>query len=442
MKSENGKLATASSFSGFAPRRSALAVSGGTRIACLALLLLLPLGCDKGSNPEPPPAATVEEQPVTREPAPPSIEQEPTISESLATELVERWLDAQNDGDFDAYSALYAERLVGLKRVGDKTTEYDRAAWLEDRKRMFRKPMAVAASDLRVVPKGHGEAELRFRQRWASRSFQDVGEKVLVVQLTDAGLRIGREEMLSSEVQRLRPLFEGATEEASGKELYRQVESLMTKAKEGEPERTWIQVVTTMDYGCRCPDYVFSVFSGGADVESPYVYPLFPEGPRLPTTTDSPPTWPPTTCSDISPASPSPAKSGSVNAASIRRQWRTAKSSTSTGRCPRPSFRSTTGASIWTARLCRTSTTGSPQGRRSKPPLHANDVERRSALRNPTRRRLYRGTHCPCRHWWLFAHSPLSWQDRRQKSFWHSYPLQSPSSWQAVCAMQSPRTHW
>lgn len=143
---------------------------------------------------------------------------------------------------------------------------------------MFRKPMAVAASDLRVVPKGHGEAELRFRQRWASRSFQDVGEKVLVVQLTDAGLRIGREEMLSSEVQRLRPLFEGATEEASGKELYRQVESLMTKAKEGEPERTWIQVVTTMDYGCRCPDYVFSVFSGGADVESPYVYPLFPEG--------------------------------------------------------------------------------------------------------------------------------------------------------------------
>jgi len=113
--------------------------------------------------------------------------------------LVARWLEAQNAGDFAAYSALYADPFAGVRRSGKQTVRLDRAGWLADRKKMFAKPMLVGARDLEVVlsPK---RAIVRFTQEWSSGKYQDVGPKVIEVVAQGADLRIAREEMLASRI--------------------------------------------------------------------------------------------------------------------------------------------------------------------------------------------------------------------------------------------------
>ena len=58
-----------------------------------------------------------------------------------AKAIVERWLAAQNAGDFAAYEALYAKKFQGTRRSGNKVVTLDRAGWMRDRKRMFKAPM-------------------------------------------------------------------------------------------------------------------------------------------------------------------------------------------------------------------------------------------------------------------------------------------------------------
>lgn len=116
-----------------------------------------------------------------------------------ANALLSRWAEAQNGGDFSAYEALYADKFMGIKRTGAQAFRFDRAGWMQDRKRMFGKPMMVEFSGMRTVRAGE-TAVLRFEQRWTSGNFQDVGLKQLVLISTPAGLRIAREEMLSSTV--------------------------------------------------------------------------------------------------------------------------------------------------------------------------------------------------------------------------------------------------
>ncbi len=132
----------------------------------------------------------------TVDPGPPP---ESTVPEAAVKKLVDEWLEAQNSGDFEAYSALYAPKLEGVKRVGAKKFSFDRAGWLADRERMFKKKMEVSAADVEVSVAGRS-AVARFEQTWASGDFKDVGPKQLVVVATDDGPRIAREEMLQSTV--------------------------------------------------------------------------------------------------------------------------------------------------------------------------------------------------------------------------------------------------
>jgi ketosteroid isomerase-like protein len=113
--------------------------------------------------------------------------------------FVDRWLEAQNGGDFAAYQALYAAKMEGVKRVGDRTWRFDRQGWLADRQRMFGKPMKVEAVDVEIESSGP-TASVGLEQRFAQGSFKDRGPKRLVVVKEDGGLRIAREEMLRSEV--------------------------------------------------------------------------------------------------------------------------------------------------------------------------------------------------------------------------------------------------
>lgn len=121
------------------------------------------------------------------------------IAEADVQAVVDRWLKAQNEGDLDAYAALYADRFTGVKRVGARTFRFDREGWLEDRGRMFESSMKVSVADTAIRSTPH-LATATFEQTWQSGKFKDVGPKRLLIIRQDDELRIGNEEMLRSEV--------------------------------------------------------------------------------------------------------------------------------------------------------------------------------------------------------------------------------------------------
>ena len=141
--------------------------------------------------------AAIEPDPPAEKPAKPTG---PTLTEVSVRGLVDTWLKAQNEGDFAAYTAVYANTFEGIKRAGKRTYRFNRAGWLKDRGRMFRKPMAVAVEDVRAGVVGSA-ARVRLIQTWQSGAFKDRGPKVLVVVATPQGPRIAREEMLASTKQ-------------------------------------------------------------------------------------------------------------------------------------------------------------------------------------------------------------------------------------------------
>jgi hypothetical protein len=125
----------------------------------------------------------------------------PPIDRAAVEALVAAWLDAQNQGDFAAYGALYAPGFRGVRRSGKQTVRLDRDGWLADRETMFARPMTVAARDveIRLAPVG---ARIGLTQEWSSGTYTDVGPKEIVAVVTPDGLRILREEMLQSRMSR------------------------------------------------------------------------------------------------------------------------------------------------------------------------------------------------------------------------------------------------
>ncbi|MEZ4435294.1 MAG: nuclear transport factor 2 family protein [bacterium] len=169
-------------------------------VSLVALALLTLAGCKDDPTPVPPAPATpprvaTPPGPVT----PPEPAAAPVVDVQAARALVDRWLAAQNAGDFEAYQALYAPRFYGVKRAGDRTTNFDRAGWIGDRRRMFQRPMKVDAEGIEVVAAA-GAARVRFIQSWSSGNYRDVGPKQLVLTKGPEGLLIAREEMIASTV--------------------------------------------------------------------------------------------------------------------------------------------------------------------------------------------------------------------------------------------------
>jgi hypothetical protein len=92
---------------------------------------------------------------------------------------------------------LYAPRFTGVKRVGERATSFDRAGWLADRERMFKRPMQVSADGV-IVKIQAAVALVEFDQTWASGTYEDRGPKQLVLVRGPTGLQISREEMKKS----------------------------------------------------------------------------------------------------------------------------------------------------------------------------------------------------------------------------------------------------
>lgn len=169
-------------------------------IKLLLVAALLAGACDKETaTPVPttettaPPTNTVAPEPGPPTPAP------ATLAEADVKTLLDTWLATQNSADFAGYSALYALKFEGIKRVGARKSSYDRGAWLKDRERMFAKKVEVSAASIEMTTAGRS-AVVRFEQTWASGNFKDVGPKQLVVVSEGDSLHIAREEMLSSMV--------------------------------------------------------------------------------------------------------------------------------------------------------------------------------------------------------------------------------------------------
>jgi len=120
-----------------------------------------------------------------------------TPDEATVRALIARWLDAQNKGDFGAYRALYAPSFHGVRRSGGRTVVLDHAGWLRDRERMFKKPMKVTATDVRVAREG-AFARATFVQDFSSGTYADRGRKQLDVAIIAGGPVIAREELLES----------------------------------------------------------------------------------------------------------------------------------------------------------------------------------------------------------------------------------------------------
>jgi ketosteroid isomerase-like protein len=167
------------------------------------------MACNKGEvapagapGPQVPPEAAQEEpQAPADRPEVPAEPDAPPLAKEKVRATVVAWQEAQNQGDFEAYSASYATRLTGIKRVGSKTRGYNRESWLEDRARMFRKKMKVEVEDIEIRA-NPSSAVVRFTQTWSSGKFKDVGPKQLVVIVEEGKFVIAREEMLSSAVLR------------------------------------------------------------------------------------------------------------------------------------------------------------------------------------------------------------------------------------------------
>lgn len=121
------------------------------------------------------------------------------IPQAEVRAFIERWLAAQNSRDFEAYSRLYGERFMGVKRVGTYSKRFDRAGWLADRKPMFEAGAQVKVSDIELVA-GSGASRAIFTQEFASGTFHDVGKKELFLVAAPGGISISKEEMLDSTV--------------------------------------------------------------------------------------------------------------------------------------------------------------------------------------------------------------------------------------------------
>jgi ketosteroid isomerase-like protein len=163
------------------------------------------------------------------------------IPEPAVRDLVDRWVAAQNAGELDAYAASYASRFEGIKRAGPRTYRFDRASWLDDRRRMFARPMEVAIRDLEVSVTGK-VAVVTFEQTWTSATFRDVGPKQLVLVEEEGGPRIAREEMLQS------TLDARAGSDAPPLDLFMLVIHAGTPhvVLHGHPEETWAAGTVTL----------------------------------------------------------------------------------------------------------------------------------------------------------------------------------------------------
>lgn len=170
-----------------------------SRVGILLFVALGVIACtdkpvEQAPSEAPAPAAPAPSAAANVEAAEPVV-----IAEAELRQLLSAWLLAQNDGEYEAYASLYAAKFYGVKRAGQREVRFDRAGWLNDRKKMFQKPIRVEAREP-SFRSSSASAEIEFKQQWSSGKFADSGPKRLLVVREGGALKIAQEEMLRSEL--------------------------------------------------------------------------------------------------------------------------------------------------------------------------------------------------------------------------------------------------
>jgi ketosteroid isomerase-like protein len=126
------------------------------------------------------------------------VVEDPAMAPAPVWELAERWIEAQNSGNFDAYRDCYGDDFTGVRRSGAAKRDMNHDEWMEDRKRMFAHPMKVSLS-FPVARAAKSVVNLRATQVWESGSYKDRGLKVMQLGLVAGQWKIVREELLESD---------------------------------------------------------------------------------------------------------------------------------------------------------------------------------------------------------------------------------------------------
>ena len=114
----------------------------------------------------------------------------PQVTDALVYDTFHRWLQAQNDNDFAAYSALYADRFTGVRRTNVGLHFLTRAGWLAQNERVGRNASSIAETPQFEL--GIASASIRFDQQ-PDTSTDTSTAKQLVLELQEDTLRITRE---------------------------------------------------------------------------------------------------------------------------------------------------------------------------------------------------------------------------------------------------------
>jgi hypothetical protein len=166
-----------------------------------AIAIALLAACGKHDATPTQAAAAAATKPIDAKPAPPPMidARDPAVVAADAHAFLGRWLDAQNNGDFAGYEALYDPHVSGVRRSGAQTARFDHDGWMRDRQRMFAHAMTVAAEDEHAAEL-HDRVVVTFTQTFEQGSYHDAGKKLLVLARRAGGLAIVHEEMMDSTI--------------------------------------------------------------------------------------------------------------------------------------------------------------------------------------------------------------------------------------------------
>ncbi len=122
------------------------------------------------------------------------VQTEPITNEAVQ-DLLNRWRQAQNARNYNAYKACYAPQFFGIKRTRNGgETRMNYGQWMNDRRKMLKNTINVGIQIQDIKTEGD-TATSQFIQQFESVNYQDTGQKILKIKMFSDGAKIIYEEL-------------------------------------------------------------------------------------------------------------------------------------------------------------------------------------------------------------------------------------------------------